>query len=139
MALPCNIKCNNGYELNFIPRNDNFKANLLISILNSDMKKFIFDYDKLYIFYIALLNNYKSINSQTCIARTINFPNIRLNEYMATIIHDGENNCLITLNTKLITSKEDNYKKEFILELNLDNLHKFILIMEKTLYEDLEN
>jgi hypothetical protein len=137
MLFPCQIKSNNGYTLKFIPEDSRRIAGTLIVSSIQDDKNFIFlSNNKLQILYTCLLGIFRAANSDKMLVRTIQLPNIKLDDFILLATTDKEK-CLITIMRKHITDLNDTYKITDEIELSSEDLYTLVLLIGKTLYGEL--
>lgn len=137
MLLPCQIKSENGYTLKFVPANDKqIIGTLIISSIEGE-KNFIFlSNNKLQTLYTCLLGIFKAINTDKVLVRTVQLPNIRLDDYLLFGMND-KGKCLLNLKTKHITDLTDTYKTTDEIEIAPEDLCTLTLSIGKTLYGEL--
>lgn len=140
ILLPCKVDSINGYTLELIPNNktnsDNrITARLKVSVLNAQSKEFVFlGTEKLVKLYNSLVAIYKAINAGSNIVKTVTMPNIILDDFIAVMV-SSKDICIITLKSKHITSRNDNYSTTDTIELSNNSLFTLLQEIRKTLEE----
>lgn len=142
MALPCIVQSMNGYTIEYNSCISKEKKDrgilgiLNISVPGAENKEFIFiNMDRLMKLYRCLLGIFTSLNSDTSILRTIELPNIKLDEYIG-VFYVYKGSLMIDLKSKHITLKDDKFKTTDTIEVSRDKLFSLLAVMGRSIYDE---